>query len=68
MLLKHDNLYIDARLNFSDVLNCNISEIENAEYRDDIQMQTQYFEQRNIKATVDELTKCVAINLSLIHI
>ena len=47
-LLKHNILYLDARPNFANVLNYNISEIaqvifvENMEYRDDMQMPVSY--------------------------
>ena len=60
-LLNHTNINLDTRPNIANVFNYNISEIvqviENVLYRDDMQVETQEIQERNIKAPIDELNK-----------
>ena len=68
MVIKayRNNLYLDGRSDFANVLNYNVPEVvkmtENAEFRDNMQMQTQEIRQRNDKAPIHELNKYVTIN------
>ena len=39
--------------------------IKSVEYKDDMQMQTKEIQQRNIKASIDELNKYVPINRNI---